>query len=181
MDPRMLLVSFILSRLGAGAEHGRYSALQRSINDLLSPARLTSETQSLFDAIRRSPFYSNLQSQSIAGTNTLSNNLQRSFAMRGLNTSGLAATTLPLARSSIGPMLGGIDADLFSKALSAARANLGERANWLEKTGTGQSIGGLTVGNFLRDYGPALRDMIFKKSSGGTGSNLLKYMQSILP
>lgn len=148
-------VSGLFNLLGGQAEAGRRKKLQQQLMELLSPERLGAETNSLFDLFRRSPMYTGLRTGAMESSSQLGNQLQTSFARRGLSQSGIAATALPIARAS---HLGGfrdIDSNLFIQALSQARQGLQSRANVLTGT-SGPSGLSLGAGNWMQSMMPLL-------------------------
>lgn len=156
--------SALMNWLGGSAEAGRRQKLQQQLLDLLSPEKLSGETNTIFDLFRKSPMYSGLRTSAMEGSAQLGNQLQTSFARRGLSQSGIAGASLPIARAS---HLGGfrdIDAQLFMQALQQARQNLSGRAGVLSGT-SGPGAGQLTAGNTLQSMMPFL----------------LKYFESKLP
>lgn len=154
------LASLLLRRLGAGADASRESQYRDMILKLFSPEALGAEGNSIFSLIKRSPLYSRLQANAIGGTNALSSSLARSFALRGLNTSGIAGVAQPLAASSFGNTMMGIDSDLFQKALSLARDNLSSKASFLMGRPNVPSVGAGTLGGLLSDMTPQIYDYI---------------------
>jgi hypothetical protein len=149
-----------MNRLGAGASNAREQQFRDMLMKLLSPESLGNESNAIFDILKRSPMYSTLMAQAIGGTNSLSNSLSSSFARRGLGTSGIAAVAQPLAASSFGNTMMGINSDLFMKAMSLARENLNSRADYLSKAGPITSVGAGTLGRTLSDMTPQIYDWL---------------------
>lgn len=156
------LISAIGSRIGAGAKHGASKDMQRKLMALLDPNALSGETNSLFDMLRASPMYSGLRNSAMQNSASLANNLNASFARRGLSNSGIAAVAEPLARSSYQNTFAGIDADLFTKALGMARQNSATRAGIIGDYGNVPSIGAGTMGGFMSDSLPSIYKLIEK-------------------
>lgn len=147
--------SALLNWFGANSANQHNKNLQRQLMELLSPERLGKEANSLFDVIRSSPMYTGLRRNAMVGASALGNQLQTSFARRGLGRSGLAGIAEPLARSSFQGQFADIDATLFAKALAEARSSLEQRANILRGTDM-RSTGALTAGGTLESLMPLL-------------------------
>jgi len=148
--------------LGAYAEEKRRKDLQRQLMELLNPERLGSETNALFDMFRNSPMYSGLRNRAMTASSALGNQLQSSFAQRGLSRSGIAGMAMPIARSSFQQGFQDIDADMFMKALLGAKENLSQRANILTGTqGPGWLAGG--AGKSLDAFMPLILAYLSKQ------------------
>ena len=165
--------SALLNMLAGHAEAGRREQLRKQLMELFSSSNLSNETNSLFDLLRSSPMYTGLRTRAMEGANTLAGQLQTSFARSGLSRSGIAATALPIARSSFTSDFQNIDADLFMKALSQARDLISSRASAL--TGTaGPSGTQLGIGNTLQSIMPLMLQYFGGQPSGSSmHSNLL--------
>jgi hypothetical protein len=123
--------------------------------ELLSPEKLSGETNMLFDLFRRSPMYTGLRTSAMEGSQQLGNQLQTSFARRGLSSSGIAGASIPIARASHLRGFQDIDAQLFMQALKQARESLSGRAGVLSST-SGPSGGQLALGNTMQSIMPML-------------------------
>lgn len=144
--------SALMNWFGANSATRRRKDLQRQLMELLSPERLGKEAGGLFDIIRSSPMYTGMRRNAMIGASSLGNQLQTSFAQRGLSRSGIAGLAEPIARSSFQGQFANIDATMFAKALSEARQNLTDRANILKGTsgpGTGEQWAGSTLESLM--------------------------------
>jgi len=111
--------SFLGNLLGGRQQQGMQERDLQRLLALFQPGAISGDTNQLFDAFRSSPMYSGLRNRAMVGASSLGNQLQTSFARRGLSSSGIAGAAIPIARSSFQQGFQEIDADLWSKALSA--------------------------------------------------------------
>ena len=125
--PLLVGGTLLANYLGARSKESLRKRQIAELMAMLDPSKLGAEANTIFDMLRASPMYSGLRNRAMVGASTLSNQLQNSFAMRGLNTSGLAAATLPMARSSFQSSFNDIDMGLFQDALKTAMANIQQR------------------------------------------------------
>lgn len=156
------LGSGALNFLGARSRTRQDEDLRRQLEALFTPERLSGDATALFNTLRRSPIYGNMRNRAMLGASSLSNSLQSSFARSGLDRSGVAALSMPIAQHSVLGGLNQIDADLFMQALQLAQSNLGARAGIIKGT-AGPGVGALTAGGTLESLLPLLYSMMSKQ------------------
>jgi hypothetical protein len=158
--------SALLNMFSGNAAAGRMTKLRQQLMELFSTQRLGSETNDLYSLFKSSPMYAGLRSRAMEGASTLGGQLQTSFARAGLGRTGIAATALPLARSSFTRGFQDIDANLFVQALQQARQMLTSRAGALQGT-AGPSGTELGLGNTMQSIMPLL--LMLMQGGGGKG------------
>lgn len=151
-----------LNWLGASSRSRQDADLRKQLEALFTPERLSGDATALFNTLRRSPIYGNMRNRAMLGASSLSNRLQSSFARSGLDRSGVAALSLPIAQHSVIGGLNDIDAELFMQALQLAQSNLGARAGIIRGT-HGPGTGALAAGGTLESLLPLLYSMLGKQ------------------
>lgn len=153
------LGSGALNFLGARSQTQQMDRLRRELEALFTPERLSGDAMTLFRTLQKSPVYGQMRNRAMMGATSLSNSLQRSFARSGLDRSGVAAASLPIAQHSVLGGLNDIDAQLFMQALGLAQSNLGARAGIIRGT-SGPGTGALAAGGTLESLMPLLYMMM---------------------
>lgn len=146
------------------AEDRRRKQLMRKLMELLSTESLGRETTAQYNMMRSGPMALGARRMAMQNSSALGNRIQTNFARSGLGRSGVAAMSIPMARSSFAPALMDIDASLYSQALSGARNTIGQRIDAL-RGGYGPSGGQSAWAGGLESLMPLLMEY-FKKNGG---------------
>jgi len=155
------------SLLGSFFGNKQQSGLQKQDLDrlmsLFSTDSISGDANSLFEAFQRSPMYSGLRNRAMSGSNLMANQLQTSFARRGLSNTGIAGAAMPIARSAHLGKFQDIDMELFAKALQSIMAGRSDQASILKGFPSKSSFG-QAFGSTLQSMMPYLMDLMGKKT-----------------
>jgi hypothetical protein len=129
-----------------------YDMLQR----IGGPQAIAGDTQALYNMYARSPMASLANRQIVGSTNSLQQGLQRSLGARGLASSGIGATAVPMAQSAGGYQMAQLQSQLWQMAQQAALQSALQRIGIAGQIGMQPGMQEGLLGALIGAAGPAL-------------------------
>lgn len=143
---------------------------ERKLMELFSQSNINKTTNNFWQQFLNSPAYGQGLGQIAAGTNSLTNSLNRSLGARGLSQSGIGAVASPLASSAAGFKMADFTSAGYAQALQHAMESLRMQGGALAGAPMAPNYGAELFGAGLSGFGNILEDWLKTQRRGQTNA-----------